>query len=155
MKKDRTKRHNSRFLILRDCLPAAAVLLALLAFTLWYAHALSVHAERWTGQLDTVERYARAGEWDAARSALEESRADWTAVRPYLQAASRHDAVDQADALYGRCTALAETGAEAGEEAGTDAEIGIDKSLLPDLAELRRALADLADMEKLCLRNIL
>ncbi|MBQ9347819.1 MAG: DUF4363 family protein [Oscillibacter sp.] len=153
MKKARAKRRSPRLLILRDCLPAAAVLLALLAFTLWYAHALSVHAERWTGHLDTVERYARAGEWDAARSALEDSRADWTAVRPYLQAASRHDAVDQADALYGRCTALAE--AEAGEGVGTDAEIDIDKSLLPDLAELRRALADLADMEKLCLRNIL
>ena len=30
-----------------------------------------------------------------------------------------------------------------------------DKNLLADLTELRRALADLADMEKLCLRNIL
>ena len=125
--------------ILRDCLPSAAVLLALLSFTLWYAHALSVQAERWAGQLDSVERYARLGDWDAARSALEESRADWAAARPYLQSASRHDAVAAADALYGRCTVLAET----------------EGSLLADLAELRRALADLADMERLCLRNIL
>lgn len=89
--------------------------------------------------MDAAERYVRAGEWDAAVFALEESRADWSAARTWLQTACLHDAVDEADILYGRCAAMAEE----------------KRAFLPELAELRRTLSSLADRERLSLGNIL
>lgn len=132
-------RELSRFRgLARGTLPAAAVLLAIPLLAMWHGRVLRERTARWQRQLDAVEWSVRAGEWDEVRSALEESRADWDEARTWLQTAARHDEVELADTLYGRCAALAETG----------------ESLLPELAELRRVLDSLADRERLSLGNI-
>lgn len=116
------------------------VLAAIAALSLWNGHAVSDRAARWERELALVESAVRQEDWGAARSALTESYADWGAAQRWLQMVARHDAEDDAEALYRRCLLLCQ------EEDRTGAMEG--------LTELRSRIGALAGRERLTLGNV-
>lgn len=118
-----------------------ALLLGILAFSMWNSAAITNHTDRWRVQLDQAERLARSEEWMAAESALSDSYQDWTRRQTYLHVVSPHEAVDEAETMYLRCLAFARM-----EEAS---------EFQAELAGLREQLRLLAEMERFSLRNIL
>ena len=85
------------------------VLAALLAFSLWNIHHMDVETDRWRAQLQAADRLALSGEWAETLDALWESYDDWSHCQTYLHIVSHHDAVDDAEAMYRRAIAFAET----------------------------------------------
>ena len=126
---------------MRGLLLPAVLLGAVVAFSLWNGCAIASDVDRWQGQLDRVDALALAEDWAGAASALADSHADWSARQTYLHTVSLHSALDGAESLYRRCMVLAEV-----------REL---PELRASLAELRQQLTDLAEMERIDIRNIL
>lgn len=118
-----------------------AVLAVILAFSLWNSAAQSRDAARWQAQLDRADALAQAEDWPGALSALEESYADWSRRQTYLHIVSHHGSLDEAESLYRRCLAFAET-----EEPA---------ELRSELAALRHQLGMLAETERFSIGNIM
>lgn len=125
----------------RTLLPPLCVLAALLAFSLWNIRCMEVETDRWRTQLQQADVLALSGEWSETLDALWESYDDWAHRQTYLHIVSHHDAVDDAEAMYRRAIAFAET-----EEV---------TELHAELADLRDQLRLLAEMEALNIRNVL
>lgn len=119
----------------------AAALGAVLAFCLWNGSAIASCTARWRAQLEEADRLAQAEDWESAAAVIRESYGGWAARQTYLHCVANHDAVDGAEAMYHRALAFAESGE--GSE------------LRAELADLRDQLRELAEMEKLSLRNVL
>ncbi len=64
---------------------------------------------RWRAQLQQADRLALSGAWCETLDALWESYDDWSHCQTYLHIVSHHDAVDDAEAMYRRAIAFAET----------------------------------------------
>ena len=125
----------------RMLLPPVLVLAALLAVSLWNIHHMDVETDRWRAQLQEADRLALSGEWAEALDALWESYDDWSLSQTYLHIVSHHDAVDDAEAMYRRVIAFAET-----EEI---------TEFHAELSDLRDQLRLIAEMEALNIRNVL
>ena len=125
----------------RAYLPPLAVLAALLAFGLWNSRTMTVNTQRWRDQLQQTSALAQAGDWSAAVDALRESYQDWSGRQTYLHIVSRHDALDDAEAMYQRAMSF-----------GTARE---DSEFLAELSDLRDQLRLLAEMERLDVKNVL
>lgn len=125
----------------RMLLPPLLVLAALLAFSLWNIRHMDTETGRWRAQLQQADQLALAGEWPEALDALWESYDDWSHSQTYLHIVSHHDAVDDAEAMYRRAIAFAET-----EEI---------TEFHAELSDLRDQLRLIAEMEALNIRNIL
>ena len=126
---------------MKKFLPPLLVLGGILAFALWNSAAMDSCTSRWQDQLLQAYALARAGDWDAAASALAESYADWSGSQTYLHIVTEHDAVDDAEAMYRRAKAFA--GAREPSE------------FQAELADLMDQLRLLAEMETGSIRNIL
>ena len=98
----------------RMLLPAVLVLAALLAVSLWNIHHMDVETDRWRAQLQAADQLALSGEWAETLDALWESYDDWSRSQTYLHIVSHHDAVDDAEAMYRRAIAFAETEEQTG-----------------------------------------
>lgn len=122
-------------------LPPIAVLAAILAFALWNGRAMRLDTDRWRAQLQQADTLAQAGDWSGAAAALSDSYEDWSARQTYLHIVTEHDAVDDAEAMYHRAMAFAET-QESSE-------------FRAELSDLRDQLRLLAEMERFSIRNIL
>lgn len=122
-------------------LPPIAVLAAILAFALWNGRAMRLDTDRWRAQLQQADTLAQAGDWSGAAAALSDSYGDWSARQTYLHIVSEHDAVDDAEAMYHRAMAFAETQEPSEFRA--------------ELSDLRDQLRLLAEMERFSIRNIL
>ena len=85
------------------------VLAALLAFSLWNIRHMDGETGRWRAQLQQADRLALSGAWCETLDALWESYDDWSHCQTYLHIVSHHDAVDDAEAMYRRAIAFAET----------------------------------------------
>lgn len=125
----------------RTLLLPLCVLAALLTFSLWNVHHLAAETDRWRSQLQQADTLALSGEWAETLDALWESYDDWSHRQTYLHIVAHHDAVDDAEAMYRRAIAFAET---------------------EELTEFHAETADLRDQlrlilmrETLSLRNIL
>ena len=125
----------------RSYLLPLSVLAVLLAFCMWNAHSMTSRTQRWDEQLRQVELLALAEQWQEAGSALGRSYDDWQDSQNYLHIVSRHETVDDAEAMYRR----AAVSTKAGDLA----------QLQSELADLRHQLRLLAEMERCNLRNIL
>lgn len=125
----------------RMLLPPLCVLAALLLFSLWNIRHMAAQTDRWQAQLCTADHLALSGEWAETLDALWESYDDWSHSQTYLHIVSHHDAVDDAEAMYRRAIAFAET-----EEV---------TEFHAELSDLRDQLRLLSEMEALDLRNIL
>lgn len=125
----------------RMLLMPLCVLAVLLAFSLWNIRCMKTETDRWRGQLQQADALALSGEWAETLDALWESYDDWSHRQTYLHIVSHHDAVDDAETMYRRAIAFAET---------------------EELTEFHAEVADLQDQlrlilarEQLNLRNIL
>lgn len=118
-----------------------AVLAAILAFAIWNSRAVTADTDRWQAQLTQADALAKAGDWSGAIAALSDSYEDWSARQTYLHIVSEHDAVDDAEAMYHRALAFAET-QESSE-------------FRAELSDLRDQLRLLAEMERFSVGNIL
>lgn len=118
-----------------------AMLLTLLALSLWNSHVIRDQTEHLCVQLQEVDTLAQTPCWPAARRRLAESYNDWSSHQTYLHIVIAHDALDSVEGLYRRAAAFAQT-----EELA---------ELRADLAELQNALCLLAEMERFTLKNTL
>ena len=108
----------------RLLLPPIAVLCALLALSLWNSSHMERQTRRWRAQHSDWESYD-----------------DWTLRQTYLHIVSHLDAVDDAEAMYRRAMAFAET-----------QEITEFRAELSDLMDQLRLISE---MEALNIRNVL
>ncbi len=122
-------------------LPSVAVLAAILAFSLWNDVHMSSETSRWRSQLDQADALVQENRWEDAQVKLAESYEDWSSRQTYLHIVSEHDAVDDAEAMYRRAMAFADT-RELSE-------------FRAELSDLRDQLRLLAEMERLNLKNVL
>ena len=125
----------------RTLLPPLLVLAALLAVSLWNIHHMDAETDRWRAQLQAADQLALSGDWAETLDALWESYDDWSRSQTYLHIVSHHDAVDDAEAMYRRAIAFAET-----EEV---------TEFHAELSDLRDQLRLIAEMEALNIRNVL
>lgn len=125
----------------RTLLLPLCVLAALLTFSLWNIRQLASETDRWRAQLQQADALALSGEWAEALDALWESYDDWSHSQTYLHIVTHHDAVDDAEAMYRRAIAFAET-----EEL---------TEFHAETANLRDQLRLILGRETLSLRNIL
>ena len=125
----------------RMLLPPVLVLAALLAVSLWNIRRTDAETDRWRTQLQAADRLALSGEWAETLDALWESYDDWSHSQTYLHIVSHHDVVDDAEAMYRRAIAFAET-----EEI---------TEFHAELSDLRDQLRLIAEMEALNIRNVL
>ena len=119
----------------------AAILAAILGFSLWNGAQMSSSTARWQDQLQQADALAQAGAWEEAAGTLAESYADWSGYQTYLHIVAKHDAVDDAEAMYRRAAAFAATR----ETSEFRAEV----------SDLRDQLRLLAEMERLDIKNVL
>ena len=122
-------------------LPPILILCALMAFGLWNSKRVAALATQWQAQLQTVGAIAQSGNWAETKEALLQSYADWSVHQTYLHVTLRHDTVDDAEAMYRRAMAFADT-RELSE-------------FRAELSDLRDQLRLLAEMERLSLKNVL
>lgn len=122
-------------------LPSIAVLSAILAFSLWNDSHMSSETSRWRAQLDQADALVQEERWEEAQAKLTESYEDWSSRQTYLHIVSQHGAVDDAEAMYRRAMAFADT-RELSE-------------FRAELSDLRDQLRLLAEMERLSLKNVL
>ena len=122
----------------RLLLPPIAVLCALLALSLWNSSHMERQTRRWRAQLQETDRLAQSECWAEALDSLWD---DWTLRQTYLHIVSHHDAVDDAEAMYRRAMAFAET-----------QEITEFRAELSDLMDQLRLISE---MEALNIRNVL
>lgn len=125
----------------RSLLPPVLVLAALLAFSLWNIRHMAAETGRWRDQLQEADALAQSGQWAETVDALWESYDDWSHSQTYLHIVSQHDAVDDAEAMYRRAIAFAET-----EEI---------TEFRAEVSDLRDQLRLLSEMEALSVRNVL
>ncbi len=119
----------------------AVLLAAVLAFCLWNSSAVTTRTTQWRGELEKADRYAREEGWEDAANLIRESYAGWSECQTWLHCVADHDVVDDAEAMYRRAVAFAESGE--GSE------------LRAELADLRDQLQLLAKKEEPSIRNIL
>ena len=118
-----------------------SLLILIFIFSVWNSRNVSTHADLWQHQLQQSIMQASAEDWEAALSSLKQGYTDWTSCQTWLHIVTEHDAIDDAEAMYHRAIAFAETR----EPSEFRAEV----------ADLISQLRLLAEMERLNIRNIL
>ena len=126
---------------MKSFLAPILILCGILAFSAWNCQFMTDHTERWSAQLETAAALASEGDWDAAGDALQQSYDDWSGHQTYLHIVEKHDAVDDAEAMYRRAFAFA------GEQEPSEFQA--------EVADLRDQLRLLVEMERFSLKNIL
>ena len=126
---------------MRKLLPPLLVLGVLLAFALWNSAAITDCTARWQEQLQQADALAQAEAWTEALDTLSDSYADWSKRQTYLHIVVRHDALDEAEAMYHRALSFA-----------TNREL---PELRAELSALGVQLRLLAEMERLDIKNVL
>ena len=125
----------------RGYLGPVAVLILTASLCLWSGNAVIERADACQEGAAEVEAMARRGDYAAAADALSYALSDWRASRDWLHAAAWHDELDAVETLYARCLVYAE------EEEGAE--------LLAALSELRAALEQTAERERIRIGNVL
>lgn len=110
--------------------------------SLWNGTKIDQETDRWREQLRQLDsQIAQTEDWSAASLALDKSYQDWSRHQTYLHIAAEHSAVDNAEVLYQRAKAFAQT-----------QELSEFRAEISNLCEQLRLLAE---MEQLSIRNIL
>ncbi len=119
----------------------AAVLTAILAFCLWNSAAIASRSALWRAELEEADRFARSSGWEEAAAVIRDSYAGWSECQTWLHCVMAHDIVDDAEAMYQRALAFAETEEES--------------ELRAELADLQDQLRLLSKREEFSVRNVL
>ena len=120
-------------------LPLAS-LAGLLALALWSSAATTRLSQDCQIPLQQAVALASQENWPAAATALKESRSAWQQHQTYLHIVAHHDVVDDAQAMYERAAAFADT-QETSE-------------FLAELADLQAQLRLLAETDQFSLGNV-
>jgi len=120
---------------------STAILAAILAFCLWNSMAIASRTAHWRTELERAERYAEKEGWEEAADMIRKSYDGWSECQTWLHCVADHEVVDDAEAMYQRAVAFAES--EEGSE------------LRAELADLRDQLQLLSKKEEPSIRNIL
>ena len=115
-----------------------AVLLAVLAFTLWNAAWVTARCGEWTAALDEAEAALEQGGTGSAQ--LDALNALWQEPQGYLHIVISHEELDEAEALLAQAEAMAAQGDS--------------QSLYPVLAELRGQFRLIAETQRVSAKNI-
>jgi len=126
---------------MRKPLLPMAVLLAILALSLWNSRFMRRETDRWQSQLCLAEELAQEERWTAAEETLRIGYKDWCSRQVYLHIVTEHDTLDNAEAMYRRAMAFA--------------SVREDSEFRAELADLHTQLRLLAEMERFSLKNIL
>lgn len=126
---------------MKSLLFPGAVLVVLLALSLWNGRWLTAQCEDWTAQLEAIDDCAAEDNWEAAAEQLEALYGDWQQVQTWLHITMEHDELDAAEALFCRSLVLAE------EEDSVEFRAHI--------ADLRAQLLLLDEMEQVRVENVL
>ena len=127
--------------MIRSYLLPLSLLAVMLVFAVWNGISVSNDTEQWQAELRIAAALAAEEDWPAASATLEDSYAAWTARQTWLHIVIRHDAINNAEAMYRRAMAFADTE----EPSEFQAEI----------ADLIAQLRLVAEMERFHLKNIL
>ncbi len=125
----------------KDLIIPSAVLAAILAFCLWNSAAIASRTGLWRAELAEADRFARSEAWEDAAAVIRDSYGGWSSCQTWLHCVAAHDTVDDAEAMYQRALAFAESGE--GSE------------LRAELADLGDQLQLLSKKEEFSIRNIL
>ena len=106
------------------------ILLAIFIFALWNSYHIQKNTAHWSETLQQAVSYVQS-----------ENCEDWNHAQTYFHIVLEHDAIDDADAMFRRAFAFAET---------QDTQ-----ELQAELADLIDQLNLLAEMERLSLKNVL
>ena len=117
------------------------LLTAMLIFSLWNGHTMTEKTDMLQQQLHQADQLAAAGNWSAAAGMLAKSYRDWTACQTWFHIVTRHDAIDDAEAMYCRAAAFIKT-----EEIS---------EFRAETADLISQLGLLAEMEQCSIKNVL
>ena len=120
--------------------PIGALVLTL-AFSVYVSVKTTAETELLQAQLEAADAYAVSGEIEQTTAALLESYDCWNGMQTYLHIVSRHDVIDDAEAMYRR--ALAFAAAQAMPE------------LRAEIADLTDQLRLLVETEQCSIKNIL
>ena len=119
----------------------AAILAAILGFSLWNGAQMSSSTARWQDQLQQADAQAQSEAWTEAVDTLAGSYDDWSESQTYLHIVARHDTVDDAEAMYRRALAFAAT-----------REL---TEFRAEISDLRDQIRLLAETERLDIKNVL
>ena len=125
----------------RAFLPPLAILAVILAFSLWSGSTVQADSLRWRQQLEQADTLAQSENWPAAALTLTDSYRDWSSRQNKFHILLRHDAINDAEAMYLRAMAFAATREPSEFRA--------------ELANLRSQLRLLAELERFSLKNVL
>lgn len=125
----------------RSYFAPVAVLVILLAFSVWNSYYMKAQTQRWSEQLDLAAVAATNENWNSVLNTMESSYKDWSSYQTYLHIVTQHGVVDDAETMYHRAMAFAAT------EEITEFQA--------EIADLQDQLRLLAEMERFHLGNIL
>lgn len=119
----------------------AAVLAAILAFSLWTGYYVQQSTGEWTALLDESCRAAKAENWTEAAERLDEAYGGWNRCQDFFHIIMDHAELDEVEALFAGALAVCQEQDE------------------PDfhtlVAQLSSGLKMLAETQQFSLRNVL
>ena len=125
----------------KPLLRPVCILLAIFIFALLNSYHIQKNTAHWSETLQQAVSYVQSENWASAQEVLNQSYEDWNHAQTYFHIVLEHDAIDDADAMFRRAFAFAET---------QDTQ-----ELQAELADLIDQLNLLAEMERLSLKNVL
>ena len=118
-----------------------ALLLVILALSLWVGHYTHTQTQQWVALLEEAGNLAQQEHWHAAKDILDRAHRNWDRSRTFYHTIIQHDALDEAEFFF--------TGAAAACSEEDAAEFQI------LLAQLITELQLLAETQQLSVQNIL
>ena len=119
----------------------AAVLAAILGFSLWAGQYVELRTGRWVALLEETDAAAMEEDWSGAAERLEKAYRDWDSSQTFLHTIMEHDGLNEAESLFSGAFAACR------ERDNEDFHIM--------LAQLTCQLRLLADTQNVSIKNIL
>jgi hypothetical protein len=116
-------------------------LLVILLFSFWNASVVTQMSDFWCVQIAQATALAKEDRWEEAAETIKKSHRDWSSRQQYLHIILKHDAIEEAQMMYHRAIAFAQTKADA--------------EFLAEAESLTALLKILAEEEQFSLNNLM
>lgn len=126
---------------MKHILSSVFLLLLILALSFWNASAVTRMTDRWRDQITQATTLAKENRWEEAAEAIKKSHRDWSSRQQYLHVILKHDVIEEAQMMYHRTIAFAQTKADA--------------EFLAEAESLSALLKILAETEQFSLNNLM
>ena len=94
---------------MKHILSSVFLLLLILALSFWNASAVTRMTDRWRDQITQATTLAKENRWEEAAEAIKKSHRDWSSRQQYLHVILKHDVIEEAQMMYHRTIAFAQT----------------------------------------------